>query len=72
MAGLVMKAVITLTWENGMKTKLGSIGIEEQKEGMKLKNHAKRMNQAFGWALVRLGFKMMLPKCVWIFDREDD
>lgn len=59
---LVKSARIEMTWEDGQRVYLGTVGIDENgKPAAKCKH----MRQRIGWDLVRIGFRCMMPGKKW-------
>lgn len=64
MARFIANAKVILEWDNGRKTKIGTITIEGKKDEVKTK--ARYLRQRFGWELVRKGMKLMFgPERLW-------
>ena len=63
MAHCVEKAEIELTWDNGVKTKIGTLSMEYGKVDATARINVSR--QRIGWNLVQMGFKLMFPRRKW-------
>lgn len=66
---MVCDAELVLKWDNGRTSKIGTVSVEFDKDGMKAKG-LKHLRQRFGWEMVRAGFRIMLPGREWAMDAD--
>ena len=66
---LVSNAEVILKWSNGKTTRIGTIDITADKNGM-MQAKMKHIFQRLGWELVRKGFALMFHGRKWKEEQE--
>ena len=66
---LINNAEVILKWSNGKTTRIGTIDITADKNGM-MQAKMKHIFQRLGWELVRKGFALMFHGRKWKEEQE--
>ena len=67
----ITNAKITLIWDNGRKTELGTLSIEYGEKWYQAKGRMKLIFKRLGWEFVRIGFKVMFGGRKWLEETHD-
>ena len=58
-------AKVVLKWDNGRSVEIGTIEINSEDKGTRLKSRVRVAGTRIGWEFVRMGFRIMFPGRKW-------